>query len=138
MTERRTWLIGGVVLAAALAAMALVTTLLAPTLPIRSYSQFLDAAAAGDVRSVTQQGTTIEVEGSDGRYLVEAPTILTDVFRDLQAAAGGEAPAFRAIPAADTGDWLALWPVLAANLALVIAVIALAVALQRRRPGQPT
>ena len=137
MTDRRSWLLGGIVLAAVLAGITLLAIVRSPTLPTRSYSAFLDAAAAGQVVAVTQQGAELEVEGTDGRYAVQAPTILTDVFNDLDAATDGAPPAFSAIPAADTG-WLSMWPAIAANMALVVAVVALAIALQRRRPGQPT
>ena len=136
MTDRRWWLVGGVALTAIVAVLSLVT-ILAPTAPTRSYAEFLDDVAAGRVQTVTQQGERLDVETADGRYVVQAPSILTDVFGDVQAATNGEVPAFSAIPAADT-DWLALWPAVAANLALVIALVALAVTLQRRRPGPST
>jgi hypothetical protein len=105
----------------------------------RPYSELLAEAEAGRVVSVQQQGAQLDVEGTDGRYVVTAPSILTDVFADLQAATGddGQVPAFSAIPADDL-PWMSMWPAIAANLALVVALLALAIALQRRRPSQPT
>lgn len=137
MADRRTWIVRGIVLAAVLAVMTLASMVLGPSLPMRSYSDFLAEAEAGRIVAVTQRGAELEVEGTDGRYAVQAPTILTDVFNDLQAATDGAPPMFQAEPAPDT-SWLAIWPAVAANVALIAALIALAVALQRRRPGQPT
>jgi hypothetical protein len=131
----------GLIVGAALVAVATIGFVLVSVFraspPERSYSQFLDEVAAGRVDHVTQVGASLHVESGEGRYDVQAPSILTDVFHDLQVATGGQVPPFEAQPAPDA-SWLSVWPIVAANVALVLAVIALVISLQRRRPGQPT
>ena len=88
------------------------------------YSQFLGDVASGEVAEVTQQGTTLTVkkEGGNTTYTVTVPTILTDVWGDMQKAAEGTnltlSPGiFKATPAPDT-SWLGL--LLTAVLPLLI------------------
>ena len=89
------------------------------------YSQFLGDVEAGQVTQVVQTGTTLEATGTHGIYQVTVPTILTDVYGDVEAAAaaGGTAvPLFSAQPAPDT-SWLGL--VLTAVLPLGLLLVAL-------------
>jgi cell division protease FtsH len=88
------------------------------------YSKFLADVQDGKVSKVTQQGTTLTVERSDktGNYTVIVPTILTQVWTDMQLAAqkGGKElspDVFAAQPAPDT-SWLGL--LLTAVLPLLI------------------
>jgi cell division protease FtsH len=88
------------------------------------YSKFLADVQAGEVSKVTQQGTTLTVErtGKTGNYTVIVPTVLTQVWNDMQAAAakGGKEltpDVFAAQPAPDT-SWLGL--LLTAVLPLLI------------------
>ncbi len=101
------------------------------------YSQFLGDVEAGQVSQVVQTGTTLEVTGSQGVYQVIVPTILTEVYGDLESAAasGGTAlPSFRAQPAPDT-SWIGL--VLTAVLPVGLLLVALVfVVLFVVRPGR--
>jgi cell division protease FtsH len=88
------------------------------------YSQFLDDVREGKVDKVTQQGTTLTVQPTGGKttYTVIVPTVLTQVWNDMQAAAekgGRDLPptVFAAQPAPDT-SWLGL--LLTAVLPLLI------------------
>jgi cell division protease FtsH len=88
------------------------------------YSQFLADVEAGRVSKVTQQGSslTVNVSNPTGTYQVTVPSVLTDVFGDMQTAAtaGGKtlsADIFSAEPAPDT-SWLGL--LLTAVLPLLI------------------
>ena len=88
------------------------------------YSQFLQDVKAGQVTKVTQQGTTLTVEttGTPKTYTVIVPTVLTDVYGDMQKAAiAGDqdlpAGVFTANQAPDT-SWLGL--LLTAVLPLLI------------------
>jgi cell division protease FtsH len=89
------------------------------------YSKFLADVQEGRVAKVTQQGTTLTVERVDktgGNYTVIVPTVLTQVWNDMQAAAlkGGKELSpdiFAAQPAPDT-SWLGL--LLTAVLPLLI------------------
>jgi cell division protease FtsH len=87
------------------------------------YSEFLQNVSAGEVASVTQQGTTLTVKPTSGpEYTVNVPTVLTDVYANILVAAekGGVDPgkvAFAAEPAPDT-SWLGL--LLTAVLPLLI------------------
>jgi cell division protease FtsH len=88
------------------------------------YSAFLQDVEAGEVVKVTQQGTTLTVQADNPTrtYTVIVPTVLTDVYGDMQAAADkGNQPlpddAFTATPAPDT-SWLGL--LLTAVLPLLI------------------
>ena len=89
------------------------------------YSKFLADVQEGKVGKVTQQGTTLTVERVDktgGNYTVIVPTILTQVWTDMQVAAqkGGKdlsPDVFAAQPAPDT-SWLGL--LLTAVLPLLI------------------
>jgi cell division protease FtsH len=88
-----------------------------------AYSKFLAEVGQGQIAKVTQQGTTLTVErGDDTTYTVIVPTVLTQVYNDMQAAAekGGQtlsADVFAAQPAPDT-SWLGL--LLTAVLPLLI------------------
>ncbi|MDH4141153.1 MAG: ATP-dependent metallopeptidase FtsH/Yme1/Tma family protein, partial [Chloroflexota bacterium] len=90
----------------------------------KGYSEFLAQVQAGQVDSVVQQGTTLEVElkSTNETYQVTVPSVLQDVFGDMQAAAqqGGQTLAsnvYSAEPAPDT-SWLGL--LLTAVLPLLI------------------
>ena len=85
------------------------TWITAPAAPSTGYSQFLSDVGAGRITKVVQTGTVLEVSGSGGTYTVQVPTILTDVYGDVEAAraAGASAPQFEARPAPDT-SWLGL------------------------------
>ncbi len=98
------------------------------------YSQFLGAVEEGQVTQVVQTGTTLQVSGPHGVYQVTLPTILTDVYADIEhAATAGDAavPSFQAQPAPDT-SWIGL--VLTALLpsATILGVLALVVLLMIR------
>ncbi|HEX7345416.1 MAG TPA: ATP-dependent metallopeptidase FtsH/Yme1/Tma family protein, partial [Candidatus Limnocylindrales bacterium] len=88
------------------------------------YSKFLADVAAGEVTKVTQQGTTLTVEKGDPKmtYTVIVPTVLTDVYGDMQKAAEDtgktlDPEIFTANQAPDT-SWLGL--LLTAVLPLLI------------------
>jgi cell division protease FtsH len=88
------------------------------------YSAFISNVSAGDVDKVVQTGTTLAVTSntSAAPYTVVVPTILTNVFGDINAAleAGGQpagSVAFAAEEAPDT-SWLGL--LLTAVLPLLI------------------
>src|SRR5215207_8604808 len=51
------------------------------------YTQLLSDVEKGRVAQVVQTGTTLEASGPFGVYQVTAPTILTDVYGDIKAAA---------------------------------------------------
>jgi cell division protease FtsH len=89
-----------------------------------AYSKFLADVGAGNVSKVTQQGTTLTVQptGSKPTYTVIVPTVLTQVWNDMQAAAAKgnkdlDPEIFSAQPAPDT-SWLGL--LLTAVLPLLI------------------
>jgi hypothetical protein len=112
----------------------------APATASVPYSQFLTDVEAGRVSHVVQIGTTLEVSGLTGRYRVATPTILTDVFGDVDAAAtrgGAAAPEFSAEPEPDM-SWVGLvvTGLLPLAVTLVVFVLALAfVARTARRDG---
>jgi cell division protease FtsH len=74
-----------------------------------AYSDFLGQVSASQVSEVTQVEQTLTVKRNDqSTYTTVVPSVLTDVFGDIQAAAGdGQAPTFRAEQAPDT-SWLGL------------------------------
>ncbi len=95
----------------------------APAAPSTGYSQFLSDVRAGRITNVVQTGTVLEVSGSGGTYTVTVPTILTDVYGDVDAAAsdgGASTPLFEARPAPDT-SWIGL--VLTALLPFVVVLV---------------
>jgi hypothetical protein len=97
----------------------------APTTPSVGYSQFLGDIEKGQLSQVVQIGTTLEATGPNGVYQVTAPTILTDVYGDMEAAAaagGAAVPLFSAQPAPDT-SWIGL--VLTAVLPFALLLLAL-------------
>ena len=85
----------------------------APPTPV-GYSEFLNQVQNGLVSDVTQEGDTLTVKSSatPGNYTVVVPSILTQVWNDMTAAAekGGrdlDPKIFKAIKAPDT-SWLGL------------------------------
>jgi cell division protease FtsH len=100
-----------------------ITTSQQPT--TTGYSAFLAQVRAGEVTKVTQQGTTLTVEKKadpKGTYTVIVPTVLTDVWGDMQKAAEAgkvdlDPNIFTANQAPDT-SWLGL--LLTAVLPLLI------------------
>jgi hypothetical protein len=94
-------------------AALLFTWITSSTTPVTTgYSKFLGEVAAGNVDEVTQQGTTLTVKDGAETYTVTVPTILTDVYGDMQKAAQATnltlAPdIIKATPAPDT-SWLGL------------------------------
>ena len=117
---------GIVMLVLVVGTAALLFTWLSTNTPAKStpYSQFLNEVAAGQVDKVVQQGTTLTVtkDGSPTGYAVNVPTVLTDVYGDVRAAAirGNQDPnkvVVDALPPADT-SWLGL--LLTAVLPLLI------------------
>ena len=117
---------GIVMLVLVVGTAALLFTWLSTNTPPSStpYSQFLNEVAAGQVDKVVQQGTTLTVtkDGSTTSYTVNVPTVLTDVYGDVQAAAvrGNQDPTSVVVdaqPAPDT-SWLGL--LLTAVLPLLI------------------
>lgn len=134
------WLIGCVVLALLVGMSALMFTWISSTSEPSAvgYSRFLSDVTEGRVASVTQQGTTLKIEGTDGSvYQATVPTILTDVYAEItEAATVGETavPEFRAVPAPDM-SWLGL--ALTALLPfLVILVVFVLVLLLIVRPAR--
>jgi cell division protease FtsH len=89
----------------------------------KPYSQFLSDVSAGSVTSVTQQDQVLTVnKNTPGAYTVIVPTVLTQVWTDVSAAAqstGKAPPAFEAVKAPDN-SWLGL--VLTAVLPIVVIV----------------
>ncbi len=129
------WLL---VAAALVALISVVAVVVVRPLPTQPYSAFLDAAAAGRVTEVVQSGMQLDVTSTDGRYTVETPSVLTDVFGDLQRAVGaGPLPLFSAVPAPDV-SLPGPGAIIAVNLVLMVGLLALAVFLLRRRPGPTT
>lgn len=99
----------------------------APSTSSAPYSQFLGDVEAGRVSNVVQEGTTLEVSGPHGIYQVTVPTILTDVYADMeQAAAAGETavPLFTARSEPDTG-WIGLVLTALLPFVLLLAVLVL-------------
>ena len=91
------------------------------------YSQFLGDVMAGQVTQVVQAGTTLEVSGPHGNYHVNLPTILTDVYGDIErAAVAGESavPLFSAQPAPDT-SWIGLVLTAVLPFVMILGVLAL-------------
>jgi hypothetical protein len=81
-------LIVAVVVIAVLGVSALLYTWISvPAAATVPYSQFLTDVEAGRVTRVVQIGTTLEVRGPHGEYQVTTPTILTDVYADVDHAA---------------------------------------------------
>lgn len=100
------------------------------------YSQLLGDVEKGRVAQVVQTGTTLEVSGPHGVYQVSVPTILTDVYRDIEhaAAAGGAAlPLFAARPEPDT-SWLGI--VLTAVLPFALLLVLVLVLIVVIRPAR--
>lgn len=100
------------------------------------YSQFLGDIENGRVAQVVQTGTTLEASGPHGVYEVTVPTILTDVYGDIEAAAaagGAAVPLFAAQPAPDT-SWIGLLLTAALPFALLLVlVLALVVVIRPAR-----
>jgi hypothetical protein len=116
--------IAAIVLVLGVAAL-MFTWISSPSASTVGYSQFLSDVEAGHVTQVVQTGTTLEVSARQGDYQVTLPTILTDVYGDIEsAAAAGDAalPLFIAQPAPDT-SWIGL--VLTALLPFGLLLVAL-------------
>jgi len=134
-------LLAGVVIAVLGILALLYAWISAPSTGSVPYSQFLTDVQAGRVSQVVQIGTTLEVSGQTGRYRVTTPTVLTDVFGDVDAAAtrgGAAAPQFSAEPEPDT-SWVGLvvTGLLPLAVTLVVFVLAMAfVARSVRRDGR--
>jgi FtsH Extracellular len=116
------------VVALVIGVAALMYTWISATSPATvPYSQFLGDVEAGQVSHVTQVGTTLEVSGPLGDYRVTLPTILTDVYADIEHAAtegGAAVPLFAAQPAPDT-SWIGLVLTAVLPVALLLGVIVL-------------
>lgn len=130
----------GVVIAVLAVSALVYVWISAPAAATVPYSQFLTDVEAGRVSRVVQVGSTLEVSGHTGRYRVTTPTILTDVFGDVDAAAiqgGAAAPEFSAEPEPDA-SWIGLvvTGLLPLVVTLVVFVLAVAfVARSARRDG---
>jgi cell division protease FtsH len=76
------------------------------------YSEFLSQVQAGTVKNVTQQDQTLTVETSTGVFTVVIPSLLTDVYADMQKAAaeGGRTLPEKIYTAKEAPDtsWLGL------------------------------
>ena len=100
------------------------------------YSQLLRDVEKGRVVQVIQAGTTLEASGPHGVYQVTAPTVLTDVYGDIAAAAaagGAAVPLFTAQPAPDA-SWLGI--VLTAVLPFALLLVLVLALLVVIRPGR--
>ncbi len=81
--------------------------------PTRGYSEFLNQVNAGTIKSVTQTGASLAVVTTDSppvSYTVVVPSILTQVFNDMVAAAAPNtlpAAIFKAEAVPDT-SWISL------------------------------
>jgi hypothetical protein len=131
------FLLVGLVLAIGLIGKYALPTTCCP--PI-GYSQFLGNVADGYVTRVVQVGTTLKVETKAGAsFEVEVPSVLTNVYDDMRAAAGDTTPPpniYSAEPAPDT-SWIGLLitAVLPMVLLVVAAVVVVAAIIRRdRRP----
>jgi ATP-dependent Zn protease len=122
------------VVALVIGVAALMYTWISATSPAAvPYSQFLGNVEAGQVSHVTQVGTTLEVSGPHGDYQVTLPTILTDVYADIEHAAregGAAVPLFTAQPAPDT-SWIGLLLAAVLPVALLLGVIMLVLVVMR-------
>ena len=121
----------GVVIAVLAVSGLMYDRISAPAAPRTGYSQFLTDVSAGGITRVVQTGNVLEVSGSRGTYTVEVPTILTDVYGDVDAAAaesGASTPPFEARPGPDT-SWVGL--VLAAVVPLAVVLVIFAFVLLR-------
>ena len=107
----------------------------------RGYSQFLADVEAGQVTKVEQDGDTLTVATADDRYTVVVPSVLTDVYGEMQAAAdqGGHplpSGVYVAIKPPDT-SWIGLVLTGLLPLALAIIMFGFVVYLLARRGGGP-
>ena len=106
------------------------------------YTEFLADVEAGQVTRVEQHGDVLTVSEGASRYSVVVPSILTDVYADMQAAAGRGgvtlAPAiYVAVAAADTS---LIGLVITGLLPLVIVIVVFGFVvyiLARRDGGRP-
>jgi ATP-dependent Zn protease len=102
------------------------------------YSQFLADVEAGRVTKVEQEGDTLTVSAGD-RYTVVVPSILTNVYGDMQAAAdnGGLslAPEAYVAVSAPATSWLGLVLTGILPLTLLIVVFGIVVYVLTRRGG---
>jgi ATP-dependent Zn protease len=58
-----------------------------PSAPERGYSAFLDDVAGGRVQRVVQHGQTLTVDENGTTYSVVVPSVVTNVYLDMQYAA---------------------------------------------------
>jgi cell division protease FtsH len=105
---------GIVMLALVVVALAVVFTLVSGNSPstAKDYSVFLSEVQKGEIKSVTQEGSTLAVTPNTGpQYSVTVPGLLANqVYPDMQTAAEKGAksvPTFGAKPAPDTG-WISI------------------------------
>ncbi len=107
--------------------------------PVRGYTEFLDDVAAGQVTSVEQTGDTLTVTGPAGPYEVVAPSILTNVYGDMQAAAdaaGVPLPEnLYSATSAPEPSWPEILLTMLIPLALLAVVFAAVIILFTRRGG---
>jgi hypothetical protein len=119
----RPFIVGLLAIVAVMVAALIYAWISAPAPASAGYSQFLTDVAAGGVTRVVQTGTVLEVTSARGVYTVEVPTVLTNVYADVDAAAaqgGGSVPLFEARPEPDT-SWLGL--VLTALLPFAVVLV---------------
>lgn len=121
------WIVGLVAIAVVLASGLIYAWISAPAAPSTGYSQFLSDVRDGRISNVIQTGTVLEVSGSGGTYTVTVPTVLTDVYGDVDAAAadgGASTPQFEARPGPDT-SWIGLLLTALLPFAVVLIVFVL-------------
>jgi ATP-dependent Zn protease len=121
------WIAGLVAIAVVVATGSIYAWISVPAASTVGYSQFLADVQAGRVTEVVQIGTTLEVKASNGAYSVMSPTVLTDVYADVNAAAAageGVVPQFSAQPEADT-SWIGLVLTAVLPFAVVLVVFVL-------------
>ena len=101
------------------------------------YSQFLGDVQAGEVSQVVQTGTTLEVSGPHGAYQVTVPTILTDVYGEMEhaAAAGSVAAPLFTAQAAPDASWIGLVLTAVLPFALLLVLVLLVVIRPARTAG---
>ncbi len=106
------------------------------------YTQFLADVEAGQVTGVAQEGDVLTVSEGSSRYAVVVPSILTDVYAEMQAAAGrgGVTLPPDAYMAVSSPDASLLGLVLTGLLPLAIVIVVFGFVvfiLARRGDGRP-
>ena len=123
----RPFIVGLAAIAAVMITALIYAWISAPAAPRTGYSQFLDDVATGGVTRVVQTGTVLEVSSARGVYTVEVPTVLTNVYGDVDAAAaqgGASTPLFEARPEPDN-SWIGLVFTALLPFAVVLVVFVL-------------